>query len=354
MKKALKLASVLFFASLVFACSTKEEEELTRDYSNDIFYYYGYENRAIYLEQVMDKILLGFTSDTHSEQMLALIDGYSTLQLIDGTLCGVGYIRFAAIESKDEKQISLETLTSLKGKDEIISATYMYRYNGSHAMGIMDDFVVRLKGSTSYEQLKKLAEKNACRIGKKNQFVDNQYTLHVSKTSELNAMQMANKFYETKLFKFSESEFVVLNAAQSNDLLFYDQWGLKNTGQSGGTTGIDINAEQAWSITTGSSSIKIAIIDNGVSLTHEDLQANLLAGYDATGNGSWGGNNNGDTHGTMVAGVAGAIQNNNKGISGVAPNCKIIPIRAYLGTAFTSQYLSDAIDLGCTEWRGCY
>ena len=211
LKMILKLASVLFFASLVSACSTKEEEELTRDYSNDIFYYYGYENRAIYLEQVMDKILLGFTSDTHSEQMLALIDEYSTLQLIDGALCGEGNIRFAAVESKDGKHISQEMLTSLKEKDKIISATYMYRYNGSHAMGIMDDFVVRLKGSTSYEQLKKLAEKNACRIGKKNQFVDNQYTLHVSKTSELNAMQMANKFYETKLFAFAEPNFV-LNA----------------------------------------------------------------------------------------------------------------------------------------------
>ena len=211
MKKALKLASVLFFASLVSACSTKEEEQ-TRDYSNDSFYYYGYENRKIYVEIVMDKIFIKFSSDANKEQILALISGADSLTLISGAYWYEGPLRFAALESKDEKQISLETLKSLKERDEIISATYMHRYNGGNLSGIMDDFVVQLKSSTSYEQLKKLAEKNACEIGKKDQFVNNQYTLHVSKTSELNAMQTANKFYETKLFAFAEPNFMILNA----------------------------------------------------------------------------------------------------------------------------------------------
>jgi len=209
----LKVASILFLGSLVLACSIKEEEEeLTRDYSNDVFYYYGYENRAIYLEQVMDKILIKFSSDTNKEQILALISEADSLKLIGSSYRYEGTLRYAALESKDEKQISLETLKSLKERDEIISATYMHRYNGGNLSGIMDDFVVQLKSSTSYEQLKKLAEKNACEIGKKDQFVNNQYTLHVSKTSELNAMQTANKFYETKLFAFAEPNFMILNA----------------------------------------------------------------------------------------------------------------------------------------------
>jgi Subtilisin-like serine proteases len=281
----------------------------TKAFSDAPFFYYGYEDKVIYLEQIMDKIFIRFSPDTDKEQILALIDGAVSLKLIDGAYWDKGPLRYAALESPDGKLIPQETIELFKERTEIVSATYMYRYNNGNLEGIMDEFTVLLKENTSYEQLAKLAKENGCKIGDENQFVKNQFTLHVPKTSELNAMQMANKFYETKLFKFSESEFVVLNAAQSNDLLFYDQWGLKNTGQSGGTTGIDINAEQAWSITTGSSSIKIAIIDNGVSLTHEDLQANLLAGYDATGNGSWGGSSSTDTHGTMVAGVVGAIQN---------------------------------------------
>jgi len=65
----------------------------------------------------------------------------------------------------------------------------------------------------------------------------------------------------------------------------------------------------------------------GVDLTHPDLQANLLPGYDASGNNSGGAPVwSTDNHGTACAGIVGAIKDNNLGISGVAPSCKIIPI----------------------------
>jgi len=207
----LKFASILFLAGFVLACQKEEEEELTRDYSNDNFYYYF--NEKIFLTQVMDKILIKFSSDTNKEQILALISEADSLKLTNGAYWYEGPLRFAALESKDEKLISLETLKSLKERDEIISATYIHRrYNGGNLSGIMDDFTVRLKSSTSYEQLKKLAEKNACKIGQKDRYANNQYTLHVSKTSELNAMQMANKFHEAKFVAFAEPNFIILNA----------------------------------------------------------------------------------------------------------------------------------------------
>ncbi|MDR2968478.1 MAG: S8 family serine peptidase [Tannerellaceae bacterium] len=110
---------------------------------------------------------------------------------------------------------------------------------------------------------------------------------------------------------------------------YLNQWGLKNTGQSGATSGIDINAEQAWAITRGSSGIKIAVIDEGVDLTHPDLQGNLLPGYDATVNPPGGANGSpwaNNAHGTACAGIVGAI-NNAIGVVGVASGCKIVPIR---------------------------
>ncbi|MBE9491801.1 MAG: peptidase S8, partial [Bacteroidetes bacterium] len=55
-------------------------------------------------------------------------------------------------------------------------------------------------------------------------------------------------------------------------------YNLNNTGQFGGTAGIDINAPQAWNITKGSSSIRIAVIDNGVE-DHEELTGRVLQGY---------------------------------------------------------------------------
>lgn len=121
-----------------------------------------------------------------------------------------------------------------------------------------------------------------------------------------------------------------------NDSYFYLQDGLKN-----GTTGRDIHAVGAWNINTGNSNVKIAVIDGGVDYNHEDLdpgnRSRVIAGYDVadgdsnpmddipSGEGF-------DGHGTMVAGVIGAITDNNQGVAGVMWNVKIMPVKiAYTG-----------------------
>jgi hypothetical protein len=113
---------------------------------------------------------------------------------------------------------------------------------------------------------------------------------------------------------------------QGSNLLYPDQWGLNNTEYPG----IDISAEKAWCITKGSPNIKIAIIDSGVQLDHPDLAENILLelGYDATsGTGNtYGGPYGNDDHGTNCAGIIAAVDNN-MGVIGVAPQCKIVPIR---------------------------
>jgi subtilisin family serine protease len=60
-----------------------------------------------------------------------------------------------------------------------------------------------------------------------------------------------------------------------NDPSFPAQWNLHNTGQNGGTPGADIKAPEAWSITTGSKDVVVAVIDTGIDYTHQDLAANM-------------------------------------------------------------------------------
>src|SRR5690606_25953748 len=151
--------------------------------------------------------------------------------------------------------------------------------------------------------------------------------------------------------------YVQSRATTPNDPSFNQQWALHNTGQSGGTVDADIDAPEAWDITTGGitatgDSIVVAVVDGGFYLNHPDLKPNLFKnrqeipnnGVDDDGNGyiddfdGWNAYNNngnlssGDNHGTHVAGIIGAKGNNNAGVSGVNWNVKIMPIRGSSGT----------------------
>lgn len=152
--------------------------------------------------------------------------------------------------------------------------------------------------------------------------------------------------------------YVQSRATTPNDPSFNQQWGLNNTGQSGGTVDADIDAPEAWDITTGGvtatgDSIVVAVVDGGFYLNHPDLKPNWFKnrqeipnnGIDDDGNGyiddfdGWNAYNNngnlssGDNHGTHVAGIIGAKGNNNAGVSGVNWNVKIMPIRGSSGTS---------------------
>lgn len=87
-----------------------------------------------------------------------------------------------------------------------------------------------------------------------------------------------------------------------------------------------INAPQAWNITRGSEKITIAIVDNGFNLVHPELSSKVVGPYNV-----W--KHSGEVyaqkvdHGTHVAGIALAIANNGKGSSGIAPNCKFMPVQ---------------------------
>lgn len=119
----------------------------------------------------------------------------------------------------------------------------------------------------------------------------------------------------TELANFNEIQFSHNNGTivlHTNDTYFNQQWNLLNTGQSGGVPGMDIDAEGAWAITHGQSDYIMGIMDTGVMTNHSDLNGKV------TGDGPT------ESHGTHVAGIAGAITNNNTGIAGVAWNPQMI------------------------------
>jgi subtilisin family serine protease len=145
-----------------------------------------------------------------------------------------------------------------------------------------------------------------------------------------------------------------------NDPLFGEQWHLHNTSQGGGLSDADVDAPEGWDISKGTGAV-IAVFDDGVETTHEDLTiwsnpgetggGKESNGIDDDGNGyiddyqgwDFGDNDNDpnpatadDNHGTAVAGVAGATGNNSVGVTGNAVEAVILPVRMMSGS--------------CTDW----
>jgi subtilisin family serine protease/subtilisin-like proprotein convertase family protein len=148
-------------------------------------------------------------------------------------------------------------------------------------------------------------------------------------------------------------DFRVNLSTTPNDPLYASQWPL--SASSG-----RIDASQAWNYGTGSSII-VGVIDTGIDYNHPDLAANIWSNnreipgnsIDDDGNGyrddirGWNfvGNNNNpmddNGHGTHVAGTIGAVGNNGVGVTGVAWNVKLMPLK-FLDSQ-GSGYLSDAV-----------
>ncbi|PYN52004.1 MAG: hypothetical protein DMD94_23885 [Candidatus Rokuibacteriota bacterium] len=165
---------------------------------------------------------------------------------------------------------------------------------------------------------------------------------------------------------YAEPDWIVEHQAAPNDPSFGSLWGLNNTGQSGGVPDADIDAVEAWNITTGSSDVVVAVIDTGVDYNHQDLSGNMYRsardcvanGIDDDGNGVIDdcvgidtANNDADPrddagHGTHVSGTIGALGNNGVGVAGVNWTVRIMACKFL--DASGSGTIGDAID--CLEY----
>lgn len=89
-----------------------------------------------------------------------------------------------------------------------------------------------------------------------------------------------------------------------------------------------INLQDAWKITKGSSDVKVAVVDDGIQSSHQMFKGRIIDAYNVFTQANKLGL--GEGHGTHTAGLAvGNADSYNKGASGVAPNCMLIPIQVF-------------------------
>ena len=177
-------------------------------------------------------------------------------------------------------------------------------------------------------------------------------------------VQISEPRYKIRRMDVSENEPVV----PPNDPNFYRQWNFNNTGQSGGTPGVDIRLLEAWEAAKAlggkKNDVIVAVIDDGVSHGHEDLRANMwvneaehngLPGVDDDNNGyvddihgyNFISGSNGviraERHATHVAGIIAAATGNATGVAGITGSSdagygiKIMTIQILQGNRYVNN-----------------
>ncbi len=188
---------------------------------------------------------------------------------------------------------------------------------------------------------------------------------------DMTVQEAIEQLYKSGAVEYAEPNYLVRASIIPNDTQFGQQWGLRNTGQTGGLSGADIDAAPAWDTITGTTSVIIGVLDSGMDYRHADLKNNLYTNpgedpwsdpndpstgnkIDDDGNGlvdDWKGFNfladhndvyDDNAHGTHVAGIAGAVGNNGQGVSGVCWQVRIMGLK-FLNAAGDGN-VGDAIE----------
>jgi len=312
------LLSILFMILLTLIMSFKET-----DYST---FYYAYEEK-IPLSSHLTKIIVRYINNKESNIDKISLSAELKDKLIewkDDSTCIFSI-------PQNEQQYYYSKLTA---ELDVKVCNPIYTISSGLEMGVTDEFVVMYKDKISNQEIMDLTNKYNVKTIKSNVF----YKLCVvPKGSDV--LKIANLFQESGLTIFSHPNFIVekeWHQVIPNDPYFVNQFSLNNTGQvfTDGHSGLadaDIDAPEAWTVSKGNNNIVIAVLDQGVTSDHPDLPNTRQIRLNGSNFGDGDPNNPSPTldnnHGNACAGIIAATQNNNIGISGIASNCRIMPIR---------------------------
>lgn len=254
------------------------------------------------------------------------------------------------VDLKD--QAAMQSFQNSLG-NEAASVQPVYLNQDGEEMGVTNEIMVHFKPGADPIKIMKIHNAMGIKVKK---VAINYVLLEVPDKADV--FSMANLYQESGLAVYSHPNFILKlhkTAYIPNDAYFNKQFYLHNTGQTindgnSGTADADVDAPEAWDITKGNSNIVVAVIDEGVTSNHPDLPnsrqvrlngsnfASSVDGTNANDPSPTSGN-----HGNACAGIIGATQDNNQGVTGIAPNVKIMPIRlSFSGGG--SNLIVDAIN----------
>jgi len=342
-------------------------------------YYYG--NEKVQLDPRTDKIAFVLNNEYSENAVRNRLSQYLENGVeLSKIMPKVYLISFAETKTSGEMQGYLDNISAQSDIVKLVTLTY-YGTSKKVTQIPADVIMVRLRNTNDKERLDILNINNHCTIiGKLSG--EKGFLIKSNSGVTKNALELSEDYYSTGLFEFAEPDFIYpekcILLSIPNDPYFNSQWALRNTGQTiqtgspflfqgdasavNGISGSDMNVSDAWDFTTGSPAVTIGIIDSGIDSLHPDLQSpgHLICGYDAFNNINSSPEDLGN-HGTSVAGLIGAISNNGIGVSGIAPDCRLMSITIFdINGVTTSSVIARAfdtarvrgIDVLCNGWGG--
>ncbi len=218
----------------------------------------------------------------------------------------------------------------------------VFDYGGGEPLVVTDEFIVRFPPGLGDDDIARINKSYGAVVLRQAAGEPNTFVLRAEGGGELAALHLANAYVERGDVVFAHPNFIAQKQKRfvPNDPQGVHQWHLQSVGQGGALPGQDVQATAAWDLTMGDPEVIIAIIDDGVDFAHEDLQGDkFVPGYDFYDDdadpAAVAGNK--DFHGTAVIGVAAANANNSVGVAGIAPGCRIMPIRLVAGPTTDEQ-----------------
>lgn len=279
--------------------------------------YYYYKGERIPLSINNNKICI-IIPKAKGEVSKKLLKDISVLDIIKDD-----FFDISIIQQSDFKKLSSSKFWEKEARSILLSSCYITK-EGQEVF-LTPYLNVRLKREQDFNLLLSYAQKYGLKIFKHDSLMPLWFILSITSETGKNSLDVANALWESGKFAASVPDLPSDKLQYcSNDPDFDKQWGLYNSYNPG----IDISVCAAWGYSTGKN-IKIAILDTGVDRYHNDLLSNISeCSYNAytdlvldqyqnqfyTG------------HGTLCAGIAAAIKDNNNKIAGVAPEATIIPI----------------------------
>lgn len=298
--------------------------------------YYWYENEKIPLHKIPGKYLVMYKSSYRDNfRKKSSVDATKFKEIVDAR--GEVYtvkIRPMQKTMLENVELGMATVEVNPGEDidSVMSDAYYYApyylLDDGTEVGVRNTFYVKLKLDSDLPRLKEFADRYCVNIIDKIVPSDRWYTLSCSMDSKHNALELANIFHECGSFEFSCPELFGLGHLAAINEPLYASGDLWHLGNNLSCSYVHIKYNEAREIISKAShDVIVAILDSGVDVNHRDLY-NVLPGWDAetqtSPNRIYDSNLN--YHGTMVAGLIGAIPNNGIDVAGVGYGATILPI----------------------------